>query len=699
MADTEIILNDCFKTKRAKVSNIAKCFKNAVSQTNNTNKATLTFSLNDLCILRRYEGNYYKDVAYYDNELYPDPTDTHYEDLTSDEYNSTVWQPHNGTIGPLSESAYAEQATKISNYPGTDFPELKNITGYHIACLPTRDKNTDPAWDTSYNNNNWNGYKAKHFLKSYSDGYITSMYSAEVIEASFTIAIPSVAVRRYTIFDPGSEWYRPEDTYVTDILDCETYPESLLQNNPVLSQRNFITIGANLADSTYNARFVLFFDNITKNPYNYIQENTNNTVPAVYNCEPGVYLVLGNEGFVPSTDNNFDNTRRYIIPGWDGNSLKTFKFYARKINGNIKGTLKIINDEDEEILITDDIDVTSVTADSQSSSQFGQYSRNHITNFIIKDLYYKIKPTDQYNFSLQSKDGYENFTTDDLEITGAKKLIDHFVDYYKYSIGTNSDTNSGDVYWFNGMHTQINDLRITLQNDLFDEKLHGPYFLFQKKDKEIKVITEKNLITAFENPGKNIYKINLSELESLDTLDLSNNELTSIDLSNNIHLQNINLSNNINLTEIIWPKGLLIENKTYNIDLRNTSIDIIEFTSVPTNPKDIKCKLDLKIDLTNNIIKLNLQGISLINPDTETCDVMNANFTNIKEVNISETNILSKKTRLEKFLDNLPDRSRKEPGIIYMYGKKYTSEGVQGSAKAIKDTLENLKNKNWLFYL
>ena len=44
MTDTEIILNDCFKTKRAKVSNIAKCFKNAVSQTNNTNKETLTLS-------------------------------------------------------------------------------------------------------------------------------------------------------------------------------------------------------------------------------------------------------------------------------------------------------------------------------------------------------------------------------------------------------------------------------------------------------------------------------------------------------------------------------------------------------------------------------------------------------------------------------------------------------------------------------
>ncbi len=698
MADTEIILNDCFKTKRAKVSNIAKCFKNAVSQTNNPNKETLTFSLNDLCILRRYEGDYYKDVAYYDNELYPDPTDTHYEDLTSDEYNSTVWQPHNGTIGPLSESTYAEQDTKISNYPGTDFPELKNITGYHIACLPTRDKNTYPAWDTSYNNNNWNDYEAKHFLKSYSDGYITSMYSAEVIEASFTIAIPSVAVRRHTIFDPGSLWYKPEDTYVTNILDYETYPESLLQNNPVLSQRNYITIGANLANSTYNARFVLFFDNITKNPYDYIKDAEIEGIDKnKFKCEPGVYLVLGNEEFVPATDNNFVNTSRHKIPDWDGNSLKTFKFYARKINGNIKGTLKIINDENEEILITDGIDVTSVTADSQSSSQFGQYSKNHITNFIIKDLYYKIKPTDQYDFSLQSKDGYENFITDDLGSNGAKKLINHFVEYYKYSIGTNTSTNSGDVYWFNGMHTQINDLGITLQNNLFDEKLHDPYFLFQKKDKEIKVITDKNSITAFENPNKNIYKINLSELESLDTLDLSSNELTSIDLSNNIHLQNINLSNNINLTEIIWPKGLLIENKTYNIDLRNTSINIIEFTSVPTNPKDLKCKLDLQIDLTNNITKLNLQGISLINPDD--CDVMNANFINVKEVNISETNILSKKSRLEKFLDNLPNRSGKEPGIIYMYGKKYRSEGVQGSAKAIKDTLEKLKNKNWLFYL
>ena len=683
MADTEIILNDCFKTKRAKVSNIAKCFKNAVSQTNNANKETLTFSLNDLCILRRYEGNYYKDVAYYDNELYPDPTDTHYADSTSTEYNSTVWQPHGNTTTKLSESAYVDQATKISNYPGTDFPELKNITGYHIACLPTRVEN----WSTT--ETNWNGYDAKHFIKNYSDGYIESMYSAEVIEASFTIAIPSVAVRRYTIFDPDSQWYRPEDTYITNILDYDAYPGSLLQNNPVLSQRNYITIGSNPTNLTYNTRFVLFFDNITKNPYSYIQEDE-------YNCEPGVYLVLGNEDFVPATDNNFVKTRRYKIPDWDGNSLKTFKFYTKKINGNIKGTLKIINDEGEEILITDDIDVTSVTADSQSSSQFGQYAMNHITNFIIKDLYYKIKPTDQYNFSLQTKDGYTNFMYDS-ESTGAKKLIDHFVDYYKYSIGTNSGTNSGDVYWFNRMHTQINDLGITLQNNLFDEKLHDPYFLFQKKDKEIKVIIDKNSIIAFENPGKNIYKINLSELESLVTLDLSGNELTSIDLSNNIHLQNINLSNNINLSEIIWPKGLLIENKTYNINLKNTSINIIEFISLPTNPKDLKCKLDLQIDLTNNITKLNLQGISLINPDD--CDVINANFTNIKEVNISETNILSKKIRLEKFLNNLPDRSGKEPGIIYMYGKKYTSEGVQGSAKAIKDTLENLKNKNWLFYL
>lgn len=98
------------------------------------------------------------------------------------------------------------------------------------------------------------------------------------------------------------------------------------------------------------------------------------------------------------------------------------------------------------------------------------------------------------------------------------------------------------------------------------------------------------------------------------------------------------------------------------------------------------------------LTSLDITGIKLKNPDTFGEGIINIQ-NNLQYINISETNLLTNKTNLEKFLNLLPNRTGKDTGIIYMYGKKYTSGGIQGSSKAIAKTLDTLKAYNWIFYL
>lgn len=164
-----------------------------------------------------------------------------------------------------------------------------------------------------------------------------------------------------------------------------------------------------------------------------------------------------------------------------------------------------------------------------------------------------------------------------------------------------------------------------------------------------------------------------------------------MDLSANSNLTSINVSNCSQLTRLILPKGT--DSKLEYLNISNTKISRIDLSDLNTSKVDLELVFD-QLTLTS----LDITGIKLKNPDTFGEGVINVQ-NDLQYINISETNLLTNKANLEKFLNLLPNRFGKEAGIIYMYGKKYTSGGIQGSSKAIAKTLDTLKTYNWLFYL
>lgn len=676
---SEIVINDCLRTKKIKISNIIRNFNN-LSAKPGTNQSFLKIKLDDQKVLAKFKGQAF-GYANYNNSLYSgDPTNPAYADD-----KAPAWQISDTR---LSEKEYYDFHTKINT-----FHAYSDLSGLHVACLPHKGSGAGA----------WNGFSAKHFDKIYTDtNVVKSMYTAEAGKATFTIALPTAGVTRHSIYPPTSPWYKPNDDIDEHILDYDHIISDVQyaqdRTNFTLAQRNFITIGANSGE--YNARFVLFFDNITKNPYNMMQDE-------LYDCEPGVYLVILNASSSAefNTKNNFEIGRRYPILNadgthWDGNSMKSFNFsYKRDENDNIVGKLEMI-ENNIPILVANDIATTSLIAVNQSATEFGGYTMQHLTNFILKDFKFEINPLDNYNFSIYDEKGLNYYNTD-VNGKGGEKLLSRLKNDYTFEVGENDD---GLISWFldksrtGNNFTSVEDKNFIKLND---EWLADPYAqdylkYFQKKIKEISVYVKS--LTKFIAKNKNIFDVDCGTLANLEYLDLSDNKLTHLDLSNNTNLSYINVSNNKQLSTLILPGGNTKSDIIINIS--NTALESFElfnntttasYATLIVGDEDETNELPYLKKLIIQGINLRYDGTSLISP--------NINFPALEEVNISESNLLTNKVNLIKFLAKLPDRTEKSPGIIYMYGKKYTAEGIQGSTKVIAESLETLKNKNWIFYV
>lgn len=373
---------------------------------------------------------------------------------------------------------------------------------------------------------------------------------------------------------------------------------------------------------------------------------------------------------------------QYIIPNWDGQSLKDFKIeYSSNENNNSRATFYYKDNENNWVtLIENWAPVTSSVQFTTYGCSFGNYYNNRqaFSSIVMNYMSYSV------------------YSELDAICTINDKIFDsfyYFIEYcqnlYSYNIGGSGNAT---IEWF--FNNRFSDFLLTDSIVKFDENWFPPinyqdYYQFGKKYKNIKIVANKGSITSFLNPNKKIYNINLSDLKNLTDLDVSNNLLNSLDISQNLLLKNINVSDNKNLKTLILPKGNAFQLSSLNVN--NTKIKNLELI----NSKSTLVEVNLQINALESLESLTIQGIKVSDPESFT----NIQFPNIKEINISESNLLTNKNNLELFLNNLPDRTGKETGIIYLYGKKYISGGVQGSAKDIAQTLNNLKNKNWLFYL
>lgn len=375
------------------------------------------------------------------------------------------------------------------------------------------------------------------------------------------------------------------------------------------------------------------------------------------------------------------------IEDWDGQSLRSFRCsFAPAANNELLANLFILDPETNLWnLLIDNIPQSHADQTYWGSVQFGCFSTPGYSTLCMQQLIYDIILINAY----QIKYNGVLFETSDLFKEHCQNEL------YKYNIG-----GTGDIlidWWFNNKQNTypIDDsTTFTFTGDWFDNRNIENYMYFADKQKKISVYAEEGAIKSFRNPGKNISSINVRELTNLEELDLSNNKLTEIDLSENLKLYNINLSNNPNLSKLILPMGdfcQVPDDHIHVLNLQHTALTNIEII----NNRAVNPKLTLTIDDISGLKSFMLRGVDLTNPDYFTT----VQFPDIEVMDISETNLLTSKDRLRQILNNLPNRQGKDPGIIYLYGRKYTHNGVQGTAKGIAQELELLKIKNWLFYL
>lgn len=613
--------------------------------------------------------------------------------------------------------------------------------------------------------------------------------------------------------------------------------------------------------------------------------------------------------------NNSSNTKICLIPGWDGLTLRKFRFYFSPDNldenlgesNKPTGSLYYL-ENDNEILIADDIGLNSTTAISNMFPGFGSFGNMKTCCLAVQQFkYIMFQQPNVHNFTFDNEIYTESngIKTDTYMVKNAIKKEVAGVLQYNFKC---ADTSTGNVkvHWeFLDKISLVpaTETTVDIINDWEPDNLTtvDEARQFAKKDKKIKLIADAGTITEFSNPNKCIHNINTTQITNLTKLDVSNNLLTTIDLSKNLYLTDINVSGNERLKKVILPSKLnnnsltidisdcpnltslilpqnQISNKTLtinangqnqinNLEINNTlnilslpnakdytwvagsnatgigtaasaeiiqklitaitneqigntdligwfagtgqnytandygaDISIIDSTSFTFKSRPglggeyvaLGVKMDNIVDsitlsftsdnklgyslwgynsksnsvasivgqtnlteagainVTKNISSISVDYLFIVwnaNPSSgaasagatvkisnielrpgllpvtisvnseqpfsslEKITLRNAFFTNdilpnsiascekLAKIDISETNILKSVDKLTAFLTALPDRTSKTPGVIYLYGEKYTINGVKGSAAAIGTTLEALKNKNWLFYL
>jgi hypothetical protein len=509
-----------------------------------------------------------------------------------------------------------------------------------------------------------------YYYRPLSDEDQVLIKSTGIGVCEFRIAIPP-----YTFYRNPPLW----GDITSDGLDGEFWKQTV-----GTTVQNFICFGAYDANNDAKKfRFTLIFRNY-------------------YDSETDTWSVWAFENIAHGKDLGI------MIPNWDGQSFRTFKMrYEPNLNDEIKGTLYIKDEnagifDEEWIPIKTDMSPAETKATYWNAPEFGSYSTPGFATMSINYYDFKAYVRDEYDFIF---DGTR------YELSSA--FIEFAQEEYSFDV---KGSGTLEVDWFfNNKQNTVNiteedDSKIEFDTSWFSTANLNNYYFFQKKHKTIRAIGDKGTIRTISAPNKNIYNINLVDLSNLEELNLANNKLHSLDVSHNSKLVSVDVSNNEEFDSLLLPFGSNPQLRTVNFE--NTKVPRFKLY----NPDDARTDVTVTISdciesfevigynlsLTNpELLKNTLRSLSLQNTKIDDPERFAAiSWSLLKDVDISESNILTNRSNLETFLNNLPDRSSEdECGTVYMYGKKYTKDGVQGSSKAIADTLEKLRLKNWLFYL
>lgn len=491
------------------------------------------------------------------------------------------------------------------------------------------------------------------WINDTSNGVISYYYKQLTTEQQEQIKSTGIGESTFTVAFPPMKIERPSPYNFTPI---NVINRNFFKNRP--GQHSFISFGAyDTNQPKLQFRFVVNFRNIYNSATDtwtvYIGNSVNEPLA---NCAP--------------------------VEGWDGLSFKKFKFeYAPSANDGIIGKLYILDETTGDwSIIRENFVASRDKATYKNAPEWGCYSTAGFATIVVRDFNFKAFIRSEYTYILNG-----------VIFQSSVDLVNYCFDNYSYNIGGTGNVNID--WFFNNRQNQI-DLssgKITFDKEWFPANETFNFDYFQRKNKTLKISGDKDSITSFENPSKKIARINLRSCTNLQILDLSDNPIQELDLSANSNLTSINVSNCSQLTKLILPKGT--DSNLEYLNISNTKISRIDLSDLNTSKVDLELVFDQLI-----LTSLDITGIKLKNPDTFGEGIINIQ-NNLQYINISETNLLTNKTNLEKFLNLLPNRTGKDTGIIYMYGKKYTSGGIQGSSKAIAKTLDTLKTYNWIFYL
>lgn len=471
----------------------------------------------------------------------------------------------------------------------------------------------------------------------------------------FTIALPKFALQR------KPNYYFTDIDY--DSSEPSVKPDFFRDNSGEYSKyeslKTFISFGLVAGENIANFRFTILF----KIYYNW----ESRSYEAYFYTEPSA------SGQRPTSESMIK------IEGWDGQSLMTFKSeYAPNTAGDVKCNLLLKEGDNWRTLATD-LSPTFEYTFNPNSSQFGGYSSGTRTNLAIQNFRFRAYNSGDYRVLL-----------DDELYQGVDAYLNHCKALYTYRIaGTDP---AAQVDWFYNKNNQVNlnNGTVAIYDNHFSINNINNYKYFGNKEKTITVTANTGSITEFNNPNKHIYKLNVKENVNLRSLNVANNNLAALDLSENTKLIDINLSNNPALTDIIFPKKWA-NNEQINLNCSGLSLERFELT----DESSTRVRMNIVMPDITKIKTLILRNINI----TNITDLISNVYSSAEVIDITESNILSNKANLTTFLKNLPDRKDLTPGIIYLYGDKYTASGVKGSAKAIAEQLEQLRQKNWLFYL
>lgn len=626
-----VVINDAFQTKCTTVASVGLAEKAASQIHSIPGKEVLTFSVDDIHYVEMLPGTYY-DFSKYDyfSENGIDPKNQGWQLAHEEEsgmYNS--WS----NIGDIPDQLYDENGFDISNL----------IEDMHDSIAIIQAEENVPYRRPMYFFDRLN---AEEQIK---------IRETRIGYCEFTIALPKFALQR------KPNYYFTDIDY--DSSELPVKPDFFRDNSGEYSKyeslKTFISFGLVAGENIANFRFTILF----KIYYNW----TLRSYEVYFYTEPSA------SGQRPTSESMIK------IEGWDGQSLMTFKSeYAPNTAGDVKCNLLLKEGDNWRTLATD-LSPTFEPTFNPNSSQFGGYSSGTRTNLAIQNFRFRAYNNGDYRVLL-----------DDELFQGVDAYLNHCKALYTYRIaGTDP---AAQVDWFYNKNNQVNlyNGTVTIYDNHFSINNINNYKYFGNKEKTITVTANTGSITEFNNPNKRIYKLNVKENANLRRLNVANNNLAALDLSENTKLIDIDLSNNPALTDIIFPKKWA-NNEQINLNCSGLSLERFELA----DESSTRVRMNIVMPDITKIKTLILRNINI----TNIAELISNVYSSVEVIDITGSNILTNKANLTTFLENLPDRKDLTPGIIYLYGDKYTASSVKGSAKAIAEQLEQLRQKNWLFYL